>query len=86
MKISINEKEIVEARVGDFLVVGQGHGDGIRQIVLDGERYRCLDVIDGYFGYSADSIEKLIERYERNYKFVTVVKSSNVELKINMGN
>lgn len=81
MKITINKREIEEAKVGDFLLINdEGSDTLIRQIIGVSGKYHALDIEDGTLGFMAKTVKDLVNDYNNNFDCVTVVKNSEVEL------
>lgn len=83
MKITINKREIEEAKVGDFLILqDEGEAPQIRQIVHIEDDYMGLDVVHGVNGFIGNSVEDVVATYKANYDSITLVKHSEVEIVI----
>lgn len=81
MKITINKKENVKAYVGDLLLISdEGCETLVRQIIEVSGTCYDLDIEDGMVGYTAHTVEDLVNRYKHDYDSVTVVKNSDVEV------
>lgn len=81
MKITIENKEPIEIKVGDFLLVhDSGQEPELRQIIEFRDLYVGIDVETGESGFAEDSIEELYKEYIDNYDNVRIVKNSDVEM------
>lgn len=85
MKITINDKKEIDVRIGDFILIKSKQGVIIRQIIHYSGEYIAIEVDGGEVGFVANSIERLIMKYEEVFGSVEIVKSSEVELIVRGG-